>query len=133
MLGATQLHPKPASSAFLGLNADAAAHPLDDFAHDGKTDAGAFLASVAPLEHVEDARLEAFRDAEAPILYPNSDALILRCVGAAFHARNRSMAGRLRAVHCLGPNADLRSDTRQHELRRITQEVGETLGQPGFV
>src|SRR5437867_121117 len=71
--GAFKLQPEPAAFSRLRLDADISAHALGCFADKGKTDAGAFIALVELLEHVENPVLVFRRDADAVVLEPEAD------------------------------------------------------------
>jgi hypothetical protein len=92
---------------------------LDDLADEGEADAGAFVVTFEAFEHVEDAVLAGGVDANAVILEPEADGAA-GGAGAVF-------------VDGLGPDADLREDTRGDEFDGVVEEVGEALGHGGLV
>src|SRR5947208_189035 len=68
--GFFEFDPESAPSIRLGFDADLTPHPFERFAHNGKTDAGAFVCSawVRALEHQEDSFVRLLADANPVIL-----------------------------------------------------------------
>jgi hypothetical protein len=114
----SQFHPKPAALAFLGFHTDMTAHPLDDFAHDGQADAGAFPVGAGSFEYAEDALLVMFGNADAVVLDPQAD-----CV----------TGGRGVTTEAVAPDANPRPGAGFGELDGVAQEIGEALSQRGFI
>ena len=71
-----EVEPEAAAGFAVGFNADFAGHFFDGFADDGKADAGAFIFGFGmdTLEHLEDAVLMFWFDADAIIFEPNANA-----------------------------------------------------------
>src|SRR4051794_16369419 len=101
-----QFDPEPAAFAWLGFNADFAAHALCDFARNGEANAGAFVPIIELLEHPKETFLRVLGNPDSVILNPNAADTVAE----------------------LCPDADLWLDPRCNELHGIAEQVGETLG-----
>src|ERR1041385_2424726 len=109
-----QLNPKVAAFLELRVETDLRVHAFDGLAHDGQANARSLVSRgrMNSLEEAENALVIFGSDADAVVLKPHAD---------------RSVTHRLRG------NLEVWSGSGENEFYGVAQEVGNALGQKGFI
>ena len=77
LFGGEELDPKAGAFAFFGLDANPAAHAIDDFPDEREADPGADVASVSAGEHIEYPGEHGLGNADAMVFDPDAGPMIL--------------------------------------------------------